>query len=94
MNQKVPHNYGDFSIKYQDRKGDICYVNKNTNVDSIMAPKDIAFSDRLISKFHPDHAFFIGMCAGQKIHHVHDNVISINDHLISTKKTQIIEGES
>jgi hypothetical protein len=54
-----------------------------------MNAKDISFADHLISKFHSEHAFFIGMCAGQKIKSSPENIIYLDfnePHDIKSKK--------
>lgn len=86
MNKHVIHNYGILKVKYQDRKGDICFINSDTNEEHVMSPKDIAFSDNIIRKFHAEQAFFIGMCAGKKIHSDPENLIYLNDYNISSRK--------
>jgi len=86
MNKQVIHNYGILKLKYQDRKGDICFINSCTNEEDIMSPKDIAFTDNIIKKFHAEQAFFIGICAGQKIHKDPENVIYLKDCNVSFRK--------
>ena len=78
LKQRVAQNYGVLKLKYQDRKGDLCYIDSNTNEEFIMRPKDIAFSDSIIEKFHAEHAFYIGVCAGLKIHSTSNNVIYLD----------------
>ena len=71
---------GILRLKYQDRKGDICFINCKTNKEQVMNPKDIAFSDNIISHFDSEQSFFIGMCAGKKICNSSENVIYFNSH--------------
>lgn len=83
------HSYGTLKVKYQDRKGNICFINSCTNEEEMMSPKDIAFSDRLIGKFNSAQAFFIGMCAGQKFNTSPENIIYLDDcKFAELKKTQ------
>ena len=68
--------YGILKIKYQIRNGDICYVNTNTLDEFIMKPRDIAYEESLIDKFHAEHAFFIGFQAGIQINKMEEKLIS------------------
>ncbi len=77
INQNVSQTYGTFKIKSQDRKNNLCFIDIITLEEISMKPKEIAFSDRLLSKFHAADAFFIGICAGQEIHQ-NCNIIPIN----------------
>lgn len=86
MNKQVVHNYGILKLKYQNRNGDICFINNYTNEENIMSPKDIAFTDSIIRKFHAEQAFFIGMCTGQKIHNNPENIVYLKDCDASFRK--------
>lgn len=79
MNKPVTYDYGILKLRYLDRKGNICFINVNTNEEKVMSPKDIAFSDEIIRNFHAEHAFFIGIRAGQKIHADAENVVYLHD---------------
>ena len=76
--RNIKHNYGVLKLRYQDRKGNLCYININTNEEFIMDPKEIAFTDNIITKFHAEQAFYIGICAGLKIHRMPNNVIQLD----------------
>ena len=69
---------GDLTLKHQDRRGDICYIDHKTNEEFVSSPKDIVSSNHLIERFHADEAFYIGLCAGIKINRSPDNVIYLN----------------
>ena len=78
VNKQYVHEYGLLKLKYQNRRGQICYINSGTNEEIIMYPKDIAFSDNIIGNFHAEEAFYIGVCAGLKIHNLPPNVLYLN----------------
>ena len=78
IKNRSPYNYGSLKLKYQNRKKDFCYIDCNTNEEFIMSPKDIAFSDHIINKFHSEQAFYIGVCAGLNIHGLSNNVIYLD----------------
>lgn len=59
--------YGVLKIQYQIRNGDICYINTTTLDEFIMSPREIAYEENLIDKFHAEHAFYIGFQAGLEI---------------------------
>ena len=60
--------YGQYFIGYQNRKGEICFINKNTKEEVLMDPRDIALSEELIQEFDAVHSFYIGLLAGLKLH--------------------------
>jgi hypothetical protein len=57
---------GIFVIQYQDREGNICYLNRITQQISTMKPEKLAFSSRLITQFNAAQAFYIGLSVGIK----------------------------
>ena len=59
--------YGSYKICYQDRKGDICFSNQETDEVFVMNPRDIALSEELIQEFDAAQAFYIGVFAGLKL---------------------------
>lgn len=75
---KITENEEILQLKYQNRKGDICYFDKYTNEEFIISPKDLAFSNNLIKKFHAEQAFYIGVCAGFQIHNHSENIFYLN----------------
>lgn len=86
---QAAHGYETLKVKYQDRKGNICFINSCSNEEDIMSPKEIAFSDKIIGKFNSAQAFFIGMCAGQKLNNSPENIIYFdNCKFAYLKKTQ------
>ncbi len=78
-----------FELKYQDRTGNLYYINLHTKEEFINSAKELAFSDQLISKFHPEQAFYIGICAGLKIHAPIKNIIYFNKSEDSTSPREI-----
>lgn len=58
--------YGLYSIYYQKRNGEVCFVEKNTKNEIIMDPRDIALSEELIQEFDSMQSFYIGILAGLK----------------------------
>lgn len=69
---------GQLQLKYQNRKGDICYFDEDKNAEFIMNPKDIAFSSHLIKKFHAEQAFYIGICAGTQMNNLPENIFYLD----------------
>jgi hypothetical protein len=67
MNGYFVCRYGNYSLIYQDRKGDICFVCKKTGERYLMDPRDIALSEEIISEFDAAQSFHIGLCAGLKL---------------------------
>lgn len=60
--------YGIYSIQYQNRKGQILFINRKTMEKVLMDPRDIALSEELIDEFDASEAFYIGLQAGLKLH--------------------------
>lgn len=79
--KKAHHDYGIYRIKYQDRKGDYCYVDLLSYEENVEDPREIAFSEIKISKFSAEEAFYIGLNAGLKI---------IDKYFNATKKANVI----
>lgn len=79
-------NYGTLNLKYRDRKGDICYVDKDTNEEFTICPKKLAFSDKIITKFSADQAFYIGLYAGLKMQNHPSNVVTLQTYDIKSQK--------
>lgn len=67
MNPHSLNRYGCYSLSYQNRNGELYFINKETNEQFIMKPIDIAFSKELIAEFDATQAFYIGLLAGLKI---------------------------
>lgn len=61
------HERSTFHLKHQDREGKICFIDRRSDQEFLMDPKDIALSKELIEKFSSKQAFRIGIMAGQKI---------------------------
>jgi len=59
--------YGCYNLSYQNRNGDLIFINNNTNEQFIMDPRDIALCEELITEFDATQAFYIGLSAGLKI---------------------------
>lgn len=59
--------YGDYKLLYQNRKGNICFINILSQNEIIMDPRDIALSEELIQEFDAAQAFYIGLLAGLKL---------------------------
>jgi len=59
--------YGTYTLCYQDRKGDVCFINQITHNEILMDPRDIALSEELIQEFDAAQAFYIGLLAGLKL---------------------------
>ena len=67
INQYSLSRYGYYSLCYQNRNGELCFINNITNEQLIMDPRDIALSEELINEFDAAQAFYIGLLAGLKI---------------------------
>lgn len=67
MNQYSLNRYGYYSLCYQHRNGELCFVNNYTNEQFAMDPRDIALTEELITEFDATQAFYIGLLAGLKI---------------------------
>ncbi len=63
------YRYGEYSLLYQKRNGDFCFINNFTNEEFIMDPWEIALSEELIREFDAVQAFHIGCMAGHRICH-------------------------
>ncbi len=61
------HRYGKYCLCYQDRQGDITFVDHQSKKEYRMDPRDIALDQELIEEFDASQAFYIGMCAGTKL---------------------------
>lgn len=61
------HRYGLYFLSYQDRKGNICFLNSKTGESFLMDPRDIALSEELINEFDAAQAFYIGFVTGLKM---------------------------
>lgn len=59
--------YGNYNLCYQNRAGDLSFINIKTNEEFVMDPRDIALTEELISEFDAAQAFYIGLTAGIKI---------------------------
>lgn len=60
--------YGRYAVRYQNRKGEVCFIDKNTKEEVLMDPRDIALSEELIQEFDAIQSFYIGLLAGLKLH--------------------------
>jgi len=67
--------YGNYQLCYQDREGNLCFIDVTTNKEHIMNPRDIALNEELISNFDASQAFFIGLNAGIKINKLTQSTI-------------------
>ena len=65
--------YGRYSVCYQNRTGEICFINKKTQKETLMDPRDIALSEELIQEFDAIQAFYIGLLSGLKLHNPIEN---------------------
>lgn len=61
------YRYGNYELCYQDRYGNLSFLNTKTNEEFIMDPRDIALSQDLIEEFDAIQAFCIGVYAGIKM---------------------------
>jgi hypothetical protein len=77
-NTRVTQKDSQLKIRYQTRRGEICYIDQNTNEEFITYPKDIAFSKNIIEKFHAEQAFYIGVCTGLRMHNLPENLFYLN----------------
>lgn len=87
-NENRTENLANCFIKYQDRKGLICYFDFNTNKEHFCDPLTLASDDKLIANFSPEQAFYIGIFAGLKISAKKSNVICINKNISSDQKVK------
>lgn len=74
LNQHSLSRYGCYNLCYQNRNGELCFINNITNQQFIMDPQDIAFSAEIISEFDATQAFYIGFLTGLKINHSKLNI--------------------
>ncbi len=70
------HRYGRFQLLFQDRVGDLGFIDHTLNQQHIMDPRDIALSEDLIQEFDAAEAFHIGIFAGLKL----NKPITLNQH--------------
>lgn len=70
------YRYGRYCLKYQDRYGNIAFIDAVTQKDFLMDPRDIALSKELIKEFDAAQAFYIGLCTGLKMKNPAKPVIS------------------
>ncbi len=83
---------GELLLTKQDRDGNIYFVDQYSE-EYVLNATEIIFNDVLLSKFHPVHAFYIGLTAGAKIHNHLGKVISIQQGKHKhTKSTVIYHG--
>ncbi|MFT3741564.1 MAG: hypothetical protein QM752_02655 [Gammaproteobacteria bacterium] len=73
--------HAELVLSYRDRKGDLCFIKKDTNERYIMDPRDIALSRELINKFDSSQAFYIGLFAGMKMNILAKNAIVFREKL-------------
>lgn len=59
--------YGRYLICYQNRKGDVCFVDQRTNREQLMDPCVMVFTEALIGEFDAAQAFHLGIFAGLKL---------------------------
>jgi hypothetical protein len=62
--------HGTIHLCYQDRKGNLHFVNKKTNENFKMDPCDIALSEKLLIEFDAAQAFYIGLLASLKMNNL------------------------
>ncbi len=67
LNKYSVHRYGSYILTFQNRTGEVGFVNHVTNDDFLMDPRDIALSEELIAEFDAAQAFYIGLLAGLKL---------------------------
>jgi hypothetical protein len=70
INQYSLSRYGCYSLCYQNRNGELCFINNITNEQFIMDSRDVALSEELINEFDAAQAFYIGLLAGLKINNL------------------------
>lgn len=58
--------YGLYNLCYQNRKGDICFINKKTSEKFILDLNELVTSEKLIREFDASQAFYIGLFYGLK----------------------------
>jgi hypothetical protein len=59
--------YGTLSLRYQNRKKNLGFIELHTRKEFVMDPRDIALTEQLISAFDSIQAFYIGISAGLKM---------------------------
>lgn len=59
--------YGNYALCYQNRHGELGFIDHNTQETFLMSPSDIAFSEDLIRDFDAAQAFYIGLLTGLKM---------------------------
>lgn len=59
--------YGRYELSYQNRKGEILFVDRHNGKEFLMDPRDAALSEEIIQDFDAAQAFYIGLLAGLKL---------------------------
>ena len=61
------YRYGKYYLSYQNRSGELSFINIITNDELVMDPLNISITKELISEFDAAQAFYIGLTAGIKL---------------------------
>ena len=67
LNNYSVHRYGNYTLCFQNSEGNVCFVDKSTNEEFLMDPRDIALTEELIQEFDAAQAFYIGLLAGCRL---------------------------
>ena len=59
--------YGRYELRYQNRKGNVLFVDCVSEENFLMDPRDVALSEEIIQEFDSAQAFYIGLLAGLKL---------------------------
>lgn len=67
---------GQYRIAFQNRNGDLGYIDQKTGKEFIEAPLTIVSNEHIIKQFDPSQACYIGMLAGLSLERdiQHDNI--------------------
>ena len=67
LKQTATCRYGKYNLLFQDRKGNLGFIERNTSKAYVMDPRDVALSKELIEEFDSAQAFYIGLTSGLKL---------------------------
>ncbi|TLY46797.1 MAG: hypothetical protein E6K54_08060 [Gammaproteobacteria bacterium] len=76
INNQSVCRYGKYTLLFQNREKQICFLDKLTDKEFLMDPADIAISQELIQEFDASQAFYIGFLAGVKINRTNRKIKS------------------
>lgn len=70
--------YGEYLLIQKDRNGQLYFKDINSHEEFVMKATDLIFNDSVLSKFHAEQAFHIGIYAGKDIHQNSGRVVYLD----------------